>query len=160
MSPVSTPATSAWEALFRTQVAIMRELRREFVGVDMSMNEYDVLFNIARSPYRRIRLRDLNENVLITQSSVSRLVDRLVSRGFVEKTEDSLDARGTIVALTPEGVEAFRVAGRQHAASIERHVGSSLSRSELATLERLCNKLRQLPPAQLQPDGDADHVGR
>jgi DNA-binding MarR family transcriptional regulator len=86
--------SDAWEALFRAQVSIMRDLRREFTDVGMSMNEYDVLFNTYRAPEHRIRLRELNSSVLITQSSVSRLVDRLVARGFMVKLEDELDARG------------------------------------------------------------------
>ena len=135
--------TDAWEALFRAQVSIMRDLRREFVDVGMSMNEYDVLFNIYREPRRAVRLRDLNSAVLITQSSVSRLVDRLVARGFVEKREDEYDARGTIVSLTPEGEEAFRRAGRVHARNIYDRVGRALSQEELATLADLCNRLRK-----------------
>lgn len=138
-SPVSP--TEAWEALFRAQVSIMRDLRSDFVDVGMSMNEYDVLFNIHRDPERRLRLRELNSSVLITQSSVSRLVDRLVARGFLTKSEDEFDARGTIVSLTEEGEKAFRIAGRVHARSIADRVGNVLSADELATLADLCNRL-------------------
>lgn len=142
MSSASTSASDAWESLFRTQVAVMRVLRQDFAGAGMSINEYDVLYNIARCPERRIRLRDLNESVLITQSSVSRLIDRLVARGFVEKFEDELDARSTIVALTATGMSEFRRVGRIHADSIERHVGGALTEDELATLQQLCERLR------------------
>ena len=143
MSNSSIQPTDAWEALFRAQVSIMRDLRREFVDVGMSMNEYDVLFNIYREPLRAVRLRDLNAAVLITQSSVSRLVDRLVARGFVEKREDEFDARGTIVALTPEGEAAFRRAGRVHARNIHDRVGRVLSSGELEQLADLCDRLRR-----------------
>lgn len=142
MCPASTSASDAWESLFRTQVAVMRVLRQEFAGAGMSINEYDVLYNIARCPGHRIRLRDLNESVLITQSSVSRLIDRFVARGLVEKFEDEFDARSTIVALTEAGVAEFRRVGRIHADSIERHVGGALSEEELATLQELCDRLR------------------
>lgn len=142
MASSSIRPTDAWEALFRAQVSIMRDLRREFVDVGMSMNEYDVLFNIHREPGHRVRLRDLNASVLITQSSVSRLVDRLVARGFIAKSEDEFDARGTIVELTEEGQAAFRSAGRVQTRSIQSRVGSVLSKEELATLTDLCNRLR------------------
>lgn len=138
-----TTATEAWETLFRAQVSIMRDLRAEFTNVGMSMNEYDVLFNIAREPDRSIRLRDLNANVLITQSSVSRLIDRLVGRGFIHKCGDESDARGTIVSLTPEGEQAYREAAKVHTRSIMRRVGSVLNQDELDELERLCSRLRE-----------------
>src|SRR5690606_3641354 len=102
----------AWESLFRAQVAVMRGLAAAFPTDQISLNEYDVLLNISRAPGRRLRLRELNRNVLISQPSVSRLVDRLATRGYVEKADDPADGRGTIVALTDEGFELFRSVAR------------------------------------------------
>ncbi len=44
---------AAWESLFRAQVTVMRALQRDFPSSIISMNEYDVLFNISRAPGRR-----------------------------------------------------------------------------------------------------------
>lgn len=133
-------AANAWESLFRAQVSIMRDLRMAFVDQGMTMNEYDVLFNVAREPEHRIRLRELNANVLITQSSVSRLVDRLVSRGLLDKCGDPEDARGAIVCLTPFGLSEFQRVARVHTANIGTRFGV-LNEEERAILERLCGKL-------------------
>lgn len=133
-------AADAWEKLFRAQVSIMRDLRMAFVDQGMTMNEYDVLFNVAREPERRIRLRQLNANVLITQSSVSRLVDRLVARGLLDKCGDPEDARGAIVCLTPFGLSEFQRVARVHTANIGTRFGV-LDDDERATLERICGKL-------------------
>jgi len=140
-------AVAAWEALFRAQVSIMRGLSAEFPTELMSLNEYDVLFNISRAPGRRLRLKDLNRHVLISQPSVSRLVDRLVARGLVEKSSDPNDARGTVVALTDAGSELFRSVAVQHADSITKRVGEVLSAEELRTLTELTDKLRRGPAA-------------
>ena len=151
-------AVAAWEALFRAQVSVMRRLSAEFPSELMSLNEYDVLFNISRAPGRRLRLKELNRHVLISQPSVSRLVDRLVARGLVEKTDDPLDGRGTIVQLTPKGFEEFRRAAIQHMHAITDRVGSALDDDELHQLIDLCDRLRG---AQDQPSGSAanGHAG-
>jgi len=47
-----------------------------------------VLFNLSNQPDRRARIRDLTRHLLLTQPSISRLVDRLASKGIVEKTSD------------------------------------------------------------------------
>nr|WP_127795076.1 MarR family winged helix-turn-helix transcriptional regulator [Agromyces sp. LHK192] len=120
----------------------MRTLSAEFPSDIMSLNEYDVLFNISRAPGRRLRLRELNRQVLITQPSVSRLIDRLVARGLVEKSEDPLDGRGTVVALTPKGFSLFRQVAFVHMDAISRNVGAVLDDEELATLAALCDRLR------------------
>lgn len=133
---------AAWESLFRTQVTIMRALAAEFPSEVISLNEYDVLFNITRAPGRRLRLKELNRSVLITQPSVSRLVDRLATRGLVTKTHDPNDGRGTVVAITDEGFALFRRVAITHMEAIDRHVGQGLDDDELRTLTELCNRLR------------------
>jgi DNA-binding MarR family transcriptional regulator len=135
-------AVAAWESLFRAQVAVMRTLAAEFPTRDISFNEYDVLFNLSRQPNRELRLRDLNKHVLLTQPSVSRLVDRLVARGLVSKEPEPSDARGTIIRLTEKGYEMFRRVAVDHVKTINARVGERLSTEELETLARLCDKLR------------------
>ncbi|MGO4102849.1 MarR family winged helix-turn-helix transcriptional regulator [Leifsonia sp. YAF41] len=135
-------AVAAWESLFRAQVSVMRTLAAEFPSKEISLNEYDVLFTVSREPGRRIRLRDLNRHVLLTQPSVSRMVDRLVSRGFLTKDTDPTDGRGTIVELTPVGFELFRRVALLHMDSITKRVGDVLNEEELAQLTALCDRLR------------------
>jgi DNA-binding MarR family transcriptional regulator len=136
-------AISAWESLFRAQVTVMRTLAAEFPrDADLSLTEYDVLFTISKQEGRSIRLRDLRKQVLLTQPSVSRLVDRLVDRGLVSKCPEPDDARGSLVRLTDEGYALYRHCAVQHGRSIIDHVGSALSPEELEQLEALCDKLR------------------
>lgn len=135
-------AVSAWESLFRAQVAVMRQLGSEFPTTEISLVEYDVLFNLSRQPDRALRIRDLVEDLLITQPSVSRLVDRLAARGLITKCTDPKDARGVVVAITDEGFALFRRVAVAHMESISHHVGAALDQSELEQLEALCDKLR------------------
>lgn len=135
-------SVDAWEALFRAQVSVLRTLNSEFPTGELSLNEYDVLFNLARVPDRQLRIRELNNNLLITQPSVSRLVDRLAARDLVCKEHDPADGRGTIVRLTDSGFDLFRRIAVVHAASIHRRVGDALTDAELTTLTTLTDKLR------------------
>ncbi|MDH6235616.1 MarR family transcriptional regulator [Cryobacterium sp. CG_9.6] len=135
-------AVAAWESLFRAQVAIMRSLAAGFPSRDISFNEYDVMFNLSREPDRRIRLRELNSHVLLTQPSVSRLVDRLVSKGYVCKLADPNDGRGAIVELTTTGLAVFRRVAVAHMNTITERIGDSLNIDELHELTALCDRLR------------------
>ena len=135
-------AVTAWEALFRAQVSVLRQLNAEFPTGEITFTEYDVLFNLSRQPSRSLRIRDLNKHLLLSQPSVSRLVDRLASRELVSKESDPGDGRGTVVRLTDKGYELFLRVAVQHADSIQRRVGSTLTLDELTTLTELCDKLR------------------
>jgi DNA-binding MarR family transcriptional regulator len=138
----STAAINAWESLFRAQVAVLRELNREFPSGELSFNEYDVLFNLSKQDGRRLRIRDLNRHLLLTQPSVSRMVDRLVTRGLVSKESDPVDGRGTFVCLTDAGYLLFRKVAVAHAESISRHVGGALTNEQLHALTKLTDLLR------------------
>lgn len=138
-------AVGAWESLFRAQVAVMRSLAEDFPSREISFNEYDVMFNLSRQPERSIRLRELNKHVLLTQPSVSRLVDRLASRGYVLKHADPEDGRGAIVELTDAGFALFRRVALDHMGSITTRVGDSLTDEELLQLTALCDRLRLGP---------------
>ncbi|GAB3801932.1 MarR family winged helix-turn-helix transcriptional regulator [Humibacter antri] len=136
-------AISAWESLFRAQVTVMRTLTAEFPrDADLSLTEYDVLHTISKQESRSIRMRDLRTQVLLTQPSVSRLVDRLIERGLLSKCPEAHDGRGAIVRLTDTGHDLYRHCAVQHGRSIIDHVGTALSTEELTQLEALCEKLQ------------------
>jgi DNA-binding MarR family transcriptional regulator len=134
-------AVDAWEALYRAQVAVLRQLRAEFPDGGTSITDYDVLLNLSRQTGRELRIRDLNRHLLLTQPSVSRLLDRLVTRGLVTKRGDPDDARGTVVALTDAGRAEFRRVGARHSRSIAQKM-EALSAEELVTLTEITDKLR------------------
>jgi DNA-binding MarR family transcriptional regulator len=138
-----TLAVDAWESLFRAQVSVLRQLNIEFPSAELSFNEYDVLFNLSTQPGRRLRIRDLNRFLLLTQPSVSRLVDRLVQGGLVTKESDPDDGRGTIVTLTAEGYTLYRRVAAVHAKSISNRVGAALDADEMRQLIVLTDKLRR-----------------
>jgi DNA-binding MarR family transcriptional regulator len=136
-----TAAVNAWESLYRAQVTVFRQLRDEFPSGEVTLTEYDVLFNLYRQPQRRARIRDLTPQLLLSQPSVSRLIERLAGRGLVERSGDPSDARGTLVALTESGVEVFRRVGAQHSAWIAERM-SVLTAAELQALTEVTTKLR------------------
>ena len=124
--PVTAPghanprlAVETWESLFRAQVTIMRRLQSDPVWDGLTLREYDVLFSLTKGPDEGMRLRDLNVYILLSQPSLSRMVDRLATRGLVERTSAPDDAR-----------------------AIATYVGGALDDDELATLGGLLERLR------------------
>lgn len=137
-------AVDAWESLFRAQHEVLEELSVDFTGTELSQGEYDVLLTVTRAPEMTARLRDVTANMLISQPSVSRLVDRMVSRGLIQKCPDPDDGRGALVRATETGASAFRRIAAAHAANIAERM-STLSDDELALLRDLTAKLRKPP---------------
>ena len=142
MVPRTKLAVQAWESLFRAQVTVIRRLNRAARGSRVSIREYDVLYNLTRFPGNRLRLHELNEHILLDQSSLSRLIERMEIEGLVTRSDDPTDRRGTVIELTEHGAGIQREMGREHATAISNYVGEALTADELRTLHRLCAKLR------------------
>lgn len=134
-------AVQAWESLFRAQHAVWEDLRADFDFSELSQAEYDVLLTVTRRRNMTARLRDVTSNMLISQPSVSRLVDRMVSRGLVTKCADPEDGRGALVTATDAGAALFRRLATAHGNTIADRM-ARLDDDELAQLEALTAKLR------------------
>ncbi|MCC9203469.1 MarR family winged helix-turn-helix transcriptional regulator [Arthrobacter sp. zg-Y769] len=134
-------AAEAWESLFRVQVGVMRRLQRDPEFRELTMREYDVLFNLTRCPGGWIRLNELNEHLLISQPSLSRMVDRLQARGLVQRRPAEQDQRGVELALTEEGRAVQRRLGRIHVRGIHELLTPALDSAELDRLKELTDKV-------------------
>jgi len=147
-------ALDSWEAF----LAAHRELFRIFseeenLWIEVSMKEYDVLYTLAKAD-EPLRLCDLSDGVLLSQPALSRMVDRLIDRGFLLKDPDPDDKRATRLSLTERGAELQREIGWGHGKSIYQELRSRLTPEEQRELRRLCEKL--VAPLA---DGEDDEEG-
>jgi DNA-binding MarR family transcriptional regulator len=80
--------------------------RAAFAEHDIEQWEFDVLAALRRAgpPYQLSPGRLLRET-LVTSGTMTNRVDRLTSRGFVERLPDPRDRRGVLVQLTDRGRE-------------------------------------------------------
>ncbi|MCU1436554.1 MAG: transcriptional regulator [Pseudarthrobacter sp.] len=141
-------AAETWESLFRAQVAVMRKLQAGKAFKNVAINEYDVLFTLSRCPSGWLRLNELNDHVLLSQSSLSRLVERLEKRGLVARMPAPDDGRGVLLKLTEEGAALQKEIGREHVRDISGLVGNALTAAEQKELQRLTDKLRHAVAAR------------
>src|SRR3989304_5786076 len=72
--------------------------------------EADALAQLTIADGHRLRMNELADRLLLTRSGVSRLVDRLVDGGYVERLACPTDARGAFAVLTKAGLPRLRAA--------------------------------------------------
>jgi len=81
-----------------------RARRQAFAEHDIESWEFDVLAALRRAgaPYQLSPGRLIRET-LVTSGTMTNRVDRLATRGLVERQPDPSDRRGVLVRLTDEG---------------------------------------------------------
>lgn len=142
---LSTQASTAVDAFIRllrghaaTTRALSSELQAEF---GLTINDYEALLRLARSEDGRMRRIDLANELLLTASGVTRLLDGLERAGYVKKASCASDARVTYAVLTDAGRERFEEASRAHVAAIHALFEERFDENDLATLSRLLGRL-------------------
>lgn len=132
----------AFAALLRAHAAATRSLSAQLsADHGLTLSDYEVLLRLARAPDRRMRRVDLAEQVLLTASGVTRLLDGLERSSYVERAACSSDRRVVYAVLTEEGLEKLRAASRTHIAQIETLFRARLGDSELDELTVLLARL-------------------
>jgi DNA-binding MarR family transcriptional regulator len=131
------PRLQPWRAFLTAHARITRRLDEELRAEhDISLAEYDALLTIADAPERTIRMRQLADRVLLSKSGVTRLIDRLVLDGLVERRACASDARGAEAVLTAAGLDRLRHASRTHLRGINEHFLAAVDTDDLSTIQR------------------------
>ena len=131
------PRLAPWRSFLLAHARVSRRLDEELRAEhDVSFAEYDALLTIATAPARRIRMRHLADQVLLSKSGVTRLIDRLVADGLVERDTCVTDARGAEAVLTEAGLHRLRAASSTHLRGISDHFLDVLDAGQLAEVGR------------------------
>jgi MarR family transcriptional regulator, 2-MHQ and catechol-resistance regulon repressor len=124
-----------WKALHAVEAYAQRSVAElEMCGSDFAVLE--ALLHKGPLP-----INELGKKVLLTSGSITVAVDRLESKGLVERRASGTDRRAKIVHLTKAGKELIARLYADHAADMERLTSASLTKAERETLIRLLKKI-------------------
>ncbi|TMK79515.1 MAG: winged helix-turn-helix transcriptional regulator [Actinobacteria bacterium] len=132
----------AWINFLRAHAAVTRQFNSELQATHgLTLNDFDVLAQLARVPDGTLKRVELSERVLLTPSGITRLLNGLERAGYVRAGKCETDARVTYAILTDEGREKLRTASKTHLASVRALLSERFEKDELETLAELLARL-------------------
>jgi DNA-binding MarR family transcriptional regulator len=132
----------SWVAFLQSHSAITRELSAQLQHEHgLTLSDYEVLLRLKNAEGGMMRRVDLAEQVLLTASGITRLLEGLERSGYVRKENCASDARVSYAKITDEGLTKFKAASKTHLRGIDELFLSRYSGSELATLAELLGRL-------------------
>lgn len=101
--------------LHRIADALRGELLTLYREHGLGEGEFDILATLRRSgaPFE-LTPSELAQQTMVTTGAVSKRLDRLETAGLVTRRENLEDARGRVVALTPQGRDTIDRAYEAH----------------------------------------------
>lgn len=133
-------AVTAFARLLRGHASLRRQLNATLAEHGLTVTDYEVLIALARRSEGARRV-DLAEEVQLTASGITRLLDGLERCGLVERAECKEDRRVTYAVLTDAGRERVEAAASSHREHIRALFSERYSDEEIETLAELLGRL-------------------
>ena len=125
--------------LWKAASAVQAYAEKSIAALEMCGSDFAVLEAVLhKGP---LPVNEIGKKVLLTSGSITVAVDRLETKGLVERRAHGSDRRARIVHLTKEGRKLIKHAFTDHATDLERLASASLTRTERKTLIRLLKKI-------------------
>jgi DNA-binding MarR family transcriptional regulator len=144
-APRSTgsPHGEAWGALTRTHSAIVGRLQEALAAADFPpLPWYEVLATVAEAPEQRLKMGDLAEALVISRGGLTKLVDRLVKAGLLERTFCETDRRVSYATLTPAGTDLLDEMRPVVVAELKVTFAANLSNAQARDLREALDRVR------------------
>lgn len=140
LDPAEQRAWRAWTDSTRLLLAALdRQLLEQGA---ISLTDYELLVRLSEAPGRSMRMSALADATLATRSGCTRAVTRLAAAGWVGRSGDSHDGRGTVATLTDAGSAKLRAAAPGHVEAVRDGLLGLLTADELATLTSIGERVR------------------
>lgn len=131
-----------WQSLGRLAHALPRVLEDDMTrATGLSMTEFAVLLSLSQTAEHQLRMAQLATATGLTPSSITRIVDRLVGLGLVDKKRFGSDARGAVATMTDVGQERFDAARPSHTAIAQRRVLDHVAPELVAVVAEVLDQL-------------------
>ena len=103
----------------RVSCALTHALEHEH---GLGMSEFEVLERLANEGDCSVRVAEIADHVHLSQSALSRVIDRLEKHGLVQRGVCENDRRAIFAELTDDGRERYEAARPTHREVLEREL--------------------------------------
>jgi len=119
-----------WRELESTHAVVRESLERALERKhQLSLSEYEVLRQLSAAPEGHLRMQDLADEIHLSQSALSRLVQRLEDESLATRGVCEHDRRGVWACITDQGRAAQRNAEPTHLAALDESLRARAPRS-------------------------------
>ena len=128
--------------LLETNARLARTLGLELEAeCDLPLAWFEVLLQLRRASESRLKMNQIADAIVHSSGGTTRLIDRLVEAGLVERQSCPSDRRAIYVAMTDAGDAKLDEALGVHLSYLEKNLAGRLSPMERVTLADLLAKL-------------------
>lgn len=139
-----TPPTilAIWRNLHLADAMICAELNTRLnASLSCSLVEHDALAWVSVAPSQRLRMAELAGLLRVTPGGLTRIIDRTVERGWIERNRPAENRREVYAVLTAAGRDLLRSAREAYSGVLRDMIAGPLGDADLSALLGISQKL-------------------
>jgi len=126
-------ATSSW---------IENRIREALRPFNLTHAQLNALYILVQNHPKPIPAKVLKDKILVSNPDVTRLLDRLVKKGFVLRETCPDNRRKIDISITESGIELFERAHFEARIALRNYFEDQISLDEANELRKIMNKMR------------------
>jgi len=127
--------------LLKASSWLTNETRKLLKPYGITPKQYSILRNLVNKSPESSSIQEVREGLADKMSDASRLIDRLVKKGYLDKFTSDYDRRSNRVRVSDSGLKILQEINTNKEA-LDRLVSDLLSEQELRDLNRLLGLLQ------------------
>ena len=137
------PHREAWIAITQTHAAVTGRLQEALTAAELPpLPWFEVLATLDRAPEQRLKMGELAEALVITRGGLTKLVDRLIKAGLLERTFCETDRRVSYATLLPAGAQLLEEMRPLVRAELASAFSANLSVEQAEELRAMLEQVR------------------
>ncbi len=136
--PFTSREAEAYLSLLRTSDALQTQVEAQLKEFGLTGTQYNALRILRGAGPEGLPCREIGERMITRDPDITRLLDRLEDRGFVQRTRARHDRRVIYGKITPAGLKLLREMDKpleKFGREMLRHVGQGKLRQLIELLE-------------------------
>ena len=128
---------NAWIAFVVAHEVILKQIDLALADAGhISHDVYEVLLALEEAPARQMIMSELAQQVYLSRSGVTRLIDRLEKIGYVKRASCPSDRRALYAVLMEKGLAAREAAWPTYRQAIAEHFAAHISDDDAGQMTR------------------------
>lgn len=132
--PINSGRVQWLSDFVRAEILLWAKVDRRLKEEGVSLAFFEVLWTLERSNEHALRVGDIAAAIGITVGGASKLVDRVVAAGLIERYVDDGDKRASLLKLSAQGRQLLSAAVTAYDAEVAAILDPVLTKKEQATL--------------------------
>lgn len=132
-----SPQQRALTNIIFTSNWVLNRIASAFKPTGLSLQQFNVLSILYGQPQQTATVNLITERLIDRMPNTSRLLNKLMDKGLIEKERNSIDQRVVYIKLTPQGAIL-----KEQARTIIDHILVNLDDQEANVLNEMLEKVR------------------